>query len=1073
MPVFSKPVCDSCLKRSNPEKCDGRQPCAWCFNKTRTCLFNGIPPPERKGRSSASPQPCPDRKPIPLADRLSSPPVDPYFEQPVAPSAALGFSSSLDGDSYIASLAASSSDFGDEYADSGDLFLSSDEENSAPGAATHGPAVRLRGGAMEDDEDIEDNNSQVGNGHDGPDVGLDNAQPPAPAVTTEQLIRTILNQQAQTAQIIQLLLDDKKRKDREDDTHKARASIKVKTSHTAETAGTEQMRAVERWTPPQVRQVFENGWKKHVPFTLLTNSYCESKEAKKEIGDKISVSADGSFLTTPMVLSVPNKHEENLSLAEWMQAIARFMDLIREFRPDEAESWQKHVDNILLHDRRDDVWGTLMKYCAEIRDRATRASINPAIFHQKAGKPPFFKRCRTHGTTNRPASPRLANIPFGVSKAHPPDPSLLHLPPTPPHQSIDPPRNHVSAFGVQAPTTSTNTAKQPPNPLENQLFSKEFTQHGSSEEQSSAGASIPLDLHAPSDSVKTAHTPALYADLQLMGHSHAIRELNRVHTELVPDQWESTLRQLDLLDKFRDVPLGLRLGFRIGALGPVSSTFIPKNHKSATLHPDIIQEHILSELAAGRYAGPYTQDVLEGAIGPFRCAPLGVVDKASSPGKFRVIQDFSFPHDNSKSSLNDQIDTNFFDCEWGLFNDVAQAVASAAPGSIAATCDVDAAYRRMPVHPADRPHTVVHWQGRFFIDSRVPFGASSSNGIFGRCGDAAKHIYSTLGFGQIFKWVDDYIFLQSPPSHDYAPTAPSVFGSIQAIYDVAERLGWPWKRSKTRPFATTFTYLGFDWNLPGRSVTIPLSKREKYSRRIADWLPGKRFTLKQTQEVVGCLAHCAQAVPNGRPRLRALIAFVASFPHSQSTRFLRRPVPEPAIDEIAWWREQLARPDCGSVVRPNRAPISTLIMSDASTSFGLGVIIDNLWWSWRLMQGWRTPGRDIGWAEAIALELAVNGAIQSGIRDCTIRCLCDNRGVVLAWAAGRSRNVHQNTVILRILSAAWVANINIIVEYIRSADNLADGPSRGVPPDSTMSRSSSIIPVAHDITHLVIPALLL
>jgi len=44
---------------------------------------------------------------------------------------------------------------------------------------------------------------------------------------------------------------------------------------------------------------------------------------------------------------------------------------------------------------------------------------------------------------------------------------------------------------------------------------------------------------------------------------------------------------------------------------------------------------------------------------------------------------------------------------------------------------------------------------------------------------------------------------------------------------------------------------------------------------------------------------------------------------------------------------------------------------DASMNWGSEVVIGDQWASWRLIQEWNMAGRDIGWAETIALELAV------------------------------------------------------------------------------------------------------
>jgi len=47
---------------------------------------------------------------------------------------------------------------------------------------------------------------------------------------------------------------------------------------------------------------------------------------------------------------------------------------------------------------------------------------------------------------------------------------------------------------------------------------------------------------------------------------------------------------------------------------------------------------------------------------------------------------------------------------------------------------------------------------------------------------------------------------------------------------------------------------------------------------------------------------------------------------------------------------------------------------DASTDWGIGMVIGSQWVAWKLVHGWKLDGRDIGWAESIALELAISHA---------------------------------------------------------------------------------------------------
>jgi hypothetical protein len=106
--------------------------------------------------------------------------------------------------------------------------------------------------------------------------------------------------------------------------------------------------------------------------------------------------------------------------------------------------------------------------------------------------------------------------------------------------------------------------------------------------------------------------------------------------------------------------------------------------------------YISEQLSAGHYAGPYTRNSLEALIGPFRTSPLGVIPKSDGTG--RVIQDLS-NGDDLHPSVNSGISAKQFPTEWGKAGDVSTMVLQSPPGLLAATLDVDAAFRRCPVRP--------------------------------------------------------------------------------------------------------------------------------------------------------------------------------------------------------------------------------------------------------------------------------------------------------------------------------------------------------------------------------------
>jgi len=117
---------------------------------------------------------------------------------------------------------------------------------------------------------------------------------------------------------------------------------------------------------------------------------------------------------------------------------------------------------------------------------------------------------------------------------------------------------------------------------------------------------------------------------------------------------------------------------------------------------------------------------------------------------------------------------------------------------------------------------------------------------------------------------------------------------------------------------------------------------------------------------------------------------------------------------------------------------------DTSLSFGVGFVIDNRYAGWRLIEGWACETRDIGWAESVALELAIYWLTQQQYRDANIVVCSENTGVIGAFSNGRSRNPVCNDCIRRITSCLIPENVMISPKYIASGENLADPVSHGL-----------------------------
>jgi hypothetical protein len=121
----------------------------------------------------------------------------------------------------------------------------------------------------------------------------------------------------------------------------------------------------------------------------------------------------------------------------------------------------------------------------------------------------------------------------------------------------------------------------------------------------------------------------------------------------------------------------------------------------------------------------------------------------------------------------------------------------------------------------------------------------SSGGVFGRVADAMTAILSSKGLGPSKNWVDDFVFFRYPSSP--ISNLPAFSYSLSDVYDVATFLGWPWKYSKTKPFAKEFKYLGFTWDLSAKSVQIHEDKKLRYISKLDLWIAGQKFSKKDVE----------------------------------------------------------------------------------------------------------------------------------------------------------------------------------------------------------------------------------
>lgn len=241
------------------------------------------------------------------------------------------------------------------------------------------------------------------------------------------------------------------------------------------------------------------------------------------------------------------------------------------------------------------------------------------------------------------------------------------------------------------------------------------------------------------------------------------RTLRHLHPIMPYDSsaLEAKLRSFNLLVKYPNFLWGLQHSFHLN-IPHIYATQTPPNSPSSNVFHSAFQTILSHELSTGCYIGPFSHQELQSLLSPFQSSPISIIPKPGKPGKFHVIQNFSFPHTVSAEypnpSINSSINSDDFPCTWGTFDTICTIIQSLPLESQAATHNIADAYRTVPLHHLQWPAAVVHLPGGgFFADTWISFGMGPSAGVYEHMADTGIDILCTEGLGPIIKWVNDHL----------------------------------------------------------------------------------------------------------------------------------------------------------------------------------------------------------------------------------------------------------------------------------------------------------------------------
>ncbi|XP_061195748.1 uncharacterized protein LOC133203975 [Saccostrea echinata] len=370
---------------------------------------------------------------------------------------------------------------------------------------------------------------------------------------------------------------------------------------------------------------------------------------------------------------------------------------------------------------------------------------------------------------------------------------------------------------------------------------------------------------------------------------------------------------------------GFSNGFSLGFVGECPG-IESKNLNSAFQNPQVISSKIQKEILAGRVYGPFE-------IKPrpdLQCSPLGLVEK-KEPGEYRMIHHLSYPENKS---INDGIPPDESFVQYSSVSDAIQLIKNCGKGAYCCKTDIKSAFRIINMHQSQFKYLGFKWNNKYYVDSCLQFGLSSSCRIFERFSTALQWIaQNKLKISCISHVLDDFIIINKSPTE--------CVKQLKAFLDMLMDIGVPISLEKTCGPSQIITYLGYELDSVKMESRLPDDKILKCVTKIESSLQQQKLTLKELQSLIGLLNFACNVVLPGRSFLRRLIDLTIGI----KKQYYKIRMTEEVKEDLNVWLSFLSNYNGSTMFLPDRWLNSTEIKlyTDASGSIGYSAVLGSQW----------------------------------------------------------------------------------------------------------------------------------
>ena len=428
----------------------------------------------------------------------------------------------------------------------------------------------------------------------------------------------------------------------------------------------------------------------------------------------------------------------------------------------------------------------------------------------------------------------------------------------------------------------------------------------------------------------------------------------------------------------------IKYGFPIQYAGPPKYDPAPLyNHSSATNYANVIKEYVKKETSLGALHGPFDGPPF---IPWIVVSPLMTRQKPDSRER-RVIVDLSYPD----GGVNKFIAPHVFNNRPASHNlptvdDAVRAIAKMCPGDIRlAVIDLSRAYRQFPVSPSDWPLLVIYFEGQYFCDGRIPFGARMSSFAMQ---SVARFILRAMAAQGItaFMYLDDILIIST--------SSTTATRDYNATLQLLDALGLQVATHKLQPPSPQAVWLGIHIDLKSGHISIPDGKLREITKCLAAAARQTRITVRHMQSILGYINHLAKVVRPARIFIARLLAAL----RATTDDYIH--VTKHVKADLAWFSRYLSANNARAIIPHGRTVLR--IWADSSLQ-GAGATDGRRYYSHTYTKKVAST-HHITQLEAMNVLAAVRAFVDRSHAAGVVEVYCDNSASMASYTSGRARD---------------------------------------------------------------------